>query len=83
MTNEILIEVIGWVSTLSFLISIVMPQRINLHQLGIFTSVTTGIYGYAHDATAIWVKWVIAFFFHCYMISRIISETGKKRKSLE
>jgi hypothetical protein len=38
--------------------------------MGLFTAVTTAVYAYAHDATAIWVKWVIAFFFHAYMIWR-------------
>lgn len=70
-TNEITIEAIGWISTIAFLVSIVVPSRINLHWLGIFTSITTGIYGYAHGATAIWVKWVIAFFFHAYMIYKL------------
>lgn len=70
-SNEIIIEVIGWISTITFLISIVMPSRLNLHWLGVFTSITTGIYGYAHGATAIWVKWVIAFFFHAYMIWKL------------
>ncbi len=64
---EILIEIIGWTSTAVFLISIVVPQRAHLHAMGVFASVTTGIYAYAHGATAIWVKWVIAFFFHVYM----------------
>ncbi len=68
--SELVIEIIGWVSTGAFLISIVMPNRVRLHQLGVFASVTTGIYAYAHGATAIWVKWVIAFFFHAYMIYR-------------
>jgi hypothetical protein len=71
MTNNIWIEVIGWSSTLSFLISILVPRRVSLHQLGVFTSVTTGIYAYAHGATAIWVKWLIAFFFHIYMWRKI------------
>jgi hypothetical protein len=65
--QEILVEIVGWISTASFLISIVHPQRLKLHELGIFTSITTGIYAYAHGATAIWVKWVIALFFHIYM----------------
>lgn len=65
--KEILIEAIGWLSTLTFLISIIIPARIRLHELGIFTSITTGIYAYHHGATAIWVKWVIALFFHFYM----------------
>ena len=65
--QELTIEIIGWTSTATFLISIVLPQRIRLHELGMFTSITTGIYAYAHGATAIWVKWVIAFFFHLYM----------------
>lgn len=64
---QIMIEVIGWISTLLFLVSIVIPQRIHLHSLGILTSITTGIYAYSHDATAIWVKWGIALFFHSYM----------------
>ena len=72
-TQEIIIEVIGWLSTLAFLFSIVVPQRVRLHELGLFTSVTTGIYGYAHGATAIWVKWAIAFFFHGYMWWKIKS----------
>lgn len=68
MTIEnIIIEIVGWISTLLFLISIVMPQRLHLHSLGVFTSITTGIYAYAHGATAIWVKWAIALFFHTYM----------------
>lgn len=66
-----LIEAVGWLSTLVFLISIVMPQRKHLHALGIFTAITTGIYAYAHEATAIWVKWAIAFFFHAYMLYKV------------
>ena len=65
--QEIIIEVIGWTSTVTFLISILLPQRLHLHQFGMFTAITTGIYGYSHGATAIWVKWFIAFFFHLYM----------------
>jgi hypothetical protein len=61
-------EVIGWSSTAAFLISIVVPNRVRLHQLGVFAAVTTGLYAYYHGATAIWVKWFIAFFFHSYMI---------------
>lgn len=69
--KTLLIEIIGWTSTASFLVSIVLPNRLNLHKLGVFTSVTTGIYAYAHGATAIWVKWVIALFFHGYMIWKL------------
>ncbi len=69
--NTIIIETIGWISTLTFLVSIVMPQRIHLHSLGVFTSVTTGIYAYHHGATAIWVKWAIALFFHAYMLYKM------------
>ncbi len=74
--NRIIIETIGWVSTSLFLISILVPQRVHLHALGVFTSITTGIYAYAHEATAIWVKWAIALFFHSYMWYRI----GQKNK---
>ena len=63
----IVIEIIGWISTASFLVSILVPNRVHLHMLGIFTSITTGFYAFEHGATAIWVKWVIAFFFHFYM----------------
>lgn len=66
-SSEVIIEIIGWISTLTFLISILSPQRTRLHEWGMFTAVTTGVYGYAHGATAIWVKWVMAFFFHAYM----------------
>jgi hypothetical protein len=69
--QEIGIEIVGWVSTIAFLISIVHPQRIRLHEFGILSSVTTGFYAYAHGATAIWVKWLIAFFFHIYMWRKI------------
>ncbi len=65
--QDIIIECIGWVSTITFLISILLPQRKHLHQWGMFTAITTGIYAYAHGATAIWVKWFIAFFFHMYV----------------
>ena len=71
MKIEYVIEAVGWVSTLAFLFSIIVASRSNLHKLGLFTSVTTGIYAFAHDATAIWVKWVIAFFFHSYMIWKL------------
>ncbi len=73
-TREIVIEIIGWISTLTFLFSIIIPQRVKLHQWGMFTAITTGIYSYEHGATAIWVKWLIAFFFHgfmCYKISKV------------
>ncbi len=70
-SHKLIIEIIGWSSTLSFLISILVPNRVNLHQLGLYTSVATAIYAYAHDAPAIWVKWIIAFFFHAYMIYKI------------
>lgn len=39
-----------------------------MHLMGIVTSLTTGIYAYYHNATAIWVKWVIALFFHIWML---------------
>lgn len=66
-SQEIAMEIIGWTSTLAFLISIILPQRIRLHEYGMITSVLTGIYSYYHGATAIWVKWIIAFFFHFHM----------------
>jgi hypothetical protein len=65
--NEIIMESIGWISTLTFLVSIILPERVRLHTWGMFTSVTTGIYAFHHGATAIWVKWIIAFVFHGYM----------------
>ena len=65
--KNIIIETIGWTSTGLFLLSIVLPQRKHLHALGVFTSITTGVYAYAHGATAIWVKWAIALFFNSYM----------------
>lgn len=70
-------EAIGWISTLAFLVSIVMPNRLNLHQIGIFASITTGVYAYHHGATAIWVKWVIAFAFHTFMIFKISKPLGR------
>ena len=74
MSKNILIECVGWLSTALFLVSIVMPRRVHLHMLGVATSVTTFIYAYAHDATAIWVKWIIAFGFHAYMWYRVTRE---------
>ena len=65
-------EAVGWLSTGIFLVSILAPNRVRLHQLGVAASVTTGFYAYAHDATAIWVKWLIAFFFHGYMIWKTV-----------
>jgi hypothetical protein len=74
--RELIIEVIGWLSTAVFLFSIIVPQRIYLHSLGVFSSVTTGIYAYAHGATAIWVKWIIALLFHAYMWYKISKESS-------
>lgn len=79
----LLIEAIGWISTGAFLFSILVPNRIQLHKLGIFAAVTTGIYAYAHGATAIWVKWVIAFFFHAYMVWKLYSQRSKMSRSEE
>ena len=76
--KELSVEIVGWISTALFLISIVIPQRIHLHTLGLLTSVTTFIYAYSHGATAIWVKWVIAFFFHLYMCFRIKKQNEVK-----
>jgi hypothetical protein len=78
--NSIFIETIGWISTGLFLISIVIPQRVQLHMLGVLTAVTTGFYAYEHGATAIWVKWAIAFFFHFYMWYKL-SRSAKKLTS--
>lgn len=72
--HNLLIEVVGWISSATFLISILLPNRVRLHQWGVFTAVTTGVYAYAHDATAIWVKWVVAFFFHLYMWIKLGTE---------
>ena len=66
-TRTIAVETVGWVSTALFLVSILLPNRVHLHVLGVFASITTGIYAYAHGATAIWVKWSIALVFHLYM----------------
>lgn len=77
MTQNIFIEIIGWISTGLFLISILLPQRTHLHALGILASITTGIYAYAHGATAIWVKWVIALFFHSYMWYKIKQQAAR------
>jgi hypothetical protein len=76
--TEIVIEIIGWASTVAFLVSIVVPNRVHLHQLGIFASVTTGVYAYSHGATAIWVKWLIAFFFHSYMTYKSTRNTEEE-----
>lgn len=71
MKTEYIIEAIGWISTTAFLFSIVMANRSNLHKLGIFAALTTGFYAFEHGATAIWVKWFIAFFFHSYMVWKL------------
>lgn len=81
--ETIIIEIIGWMSTALFLVSIIVPQRSHLHLMGVFTAVLTGIYGYAHGATAIWVKWLIAFFFHGYMCYKIYFEKNKPVDSAE
>jgi hypothetical protein len=78
--NSIVVEIIGWLSTTSFLVSIVVPKRKHLHYLGIFASITTGFYAYQHGATAIWVKWFIAFFFHAWMIRKISKGLSKSRE---
>ena len=79
-TGNNYIEAIGWLSTATFLLSIVLSQRIRLHEWGLFTAVTTGIYAYHHGATAIWVKWFIAFFFHLYMWVKLKGEEAKARR---
>lgn len=81
--NTFFIEAIGWLSTVLFLVSILLPQRVHLHALGILTSITTGYYAYEHGATAIWVKWLIALFFHAYMWHRYtFKEPAKKAPAI-
>lgn len=70
----VVIETIGWLSTFIFLFSIVLPRRVRLHEWGMLTAVLTAIYGYSHGATAIWVKWIIAFFFHLWMWRKLRQE---------
>lgn len=82
MEKNIFIELVGWISTALFLFSIVVPQRIHLHLLGVLTAVTTGVYGFYYGATAIWVKWLIAFFFHIYMWSKMKKESAPAKLSL-
>ncbi|MBL7716276.1 MAG: hypothetical protein JNL01_12495 [Bdellovibrionales bacterium] len=77
--NTLVMEAIGWSSTAIFLVSILVKERIFLHQLGILASLTTGIYAYHHGATAIWVKWLIALFFHAYMWWKLAGLSPKKR----
>jgi hypothetical protein len=81
MNNNILIETIGWISTILFLISILIPKRVHLHMLGIFASITTGVYAFYYGATAIWVKWIIALVFHLYMYIKT-SKLDKKSEVL-
>ncbi len=78
LMNEFIVEIIGWASTALFLVSIVVPNRKHLHALGVLAAITTGIYAYSHGATAIWVKWVIAFFFHSYMWYKTSKEKTEK-----
>ena len=73
-SQEIVMECIGWLSTAMILFSIVLPRRLSLHGWGMVTAVLTGIYAHHHGATAIWVKWVIAFFFHLYMWVKLRAE---------
>lgn len=79
VANNVIIEIIGWISTATFLISIILPHRVSLHQWGVFTSLTTGIYAYYHGATAIWVKWIIALFFHLYMWYKLTKSQDRSR----
>ena len=81
MNKNILIETIGWISTILFLISIIIPKRVHLHMFGILASITTGIYAFYYGATAIWVKWVIALVFHIYMLIKT-SKQDKKSEDL-
>jgi uncharacterized protein with PQ loop repeat len=78
---DIFTEVVGWISTAAFLLSIVLPQRIKLHQWGVFTSITTGYYAFEHGATAIWVKWLIALFFHLYMWNILRTQNSNFKNS--
>ena len=69
--KHVFVEAVGWFSTLVFLVSIIMPNRFHLHVMGVIAAVTTGYYAYEHGATAIWVKWLIALFFHAQMLFKL------------
>lgn len=83
MEKNLIIEIIGWSSTIMFLTSIIMPNRAHLHLIGLFTAITTGIYGFYYGATAIWVKWLIAFFFHGYMWFKIKKPVKAEQRLLD
>ena len=55
--STLVIETIGWISTILNLISILTPSRRNLHLIGFFAAMATFVYAVGINAWPLSVKW--------------------------
>jgi len=54
-----IVELIGWISTVLNLISILTPNRRNLHLIGFFAATATFVYAVGINAQPLIVKWAV------------------------
>ena len=66
MDWHLIIEIIGWTSTILFVASFLVKDRSVLHLIGFFACIFKLIYSYEHAVWPLFVNWVILLFVQAY-----------------
>ncbi|MCX6131443.1 MAG: hypothetical protein NTX25_20565 [Proteobacteria bacterium] len=72
----ILLEVIGWLSTLILVASYLMRDRRHLHSITLVACVFKAIYSYNYQVWPLFTNWVILFFVQIWQIYRFGKTAG-------
>ena len=63
---DLVIEIIGWISTCLFISSFLVRKRSLLHSLGFAACIFKMIYSYHYHVWPLFVNWVLLFFIELY-----------------
>ena len=66
MDFKMIIEIIGWASTVLFVGSFLVKERAALHLIGFFACIFKLVYSYEHAVWPLFVNWVILLFVQAY-----------------
>lgn len=66
-----IVEIIGWISTVLFVLSFVVKDRVTLHGLGAVACVFKLIYSYHHQVWPLFVNWVILIIVQVIQVIRL------------
>lgn len=59
MDSGVIIEVIGWASTVLLVASFLLKERSSLHLVGFIACILKIVYTYAHAVWPLFVNWVL------------------------